>query len=62
MKKTGRPVTTKPYRKNLVRFSYMEDAILEILGAVNDSKSQRKINKILDDLRDHEIQKVASKN
>lgn len=62
MKKTGRPATTKPYRKNLVRFSYMEDAILEIMNSVNDTKSQKKINRILEDLRDHEIQKIASKN
>ncbi|CAM4363492.1 hypothetical protein BAPA111454_28550 [Bacillus paranthracis] len=46
-RKKGRPVTTKPYRKRLVRFSYVEDSIHRILERVNDPRSRMEIQKEL---------------
>ncbi|GAB6507599.1 TPA: hypothetical protein QCV71_005905 [Bacillus cereus] len=43
----ARPKTTKPYRKRLVRFSYVEDALKRILERVDDPRSRMEIQKEL---------------
>ncbi|BCC09608.1 hypothetical protein BCJMU51_p61 (plasmid) [Bacillus cereus] len=59
--KRGRPRMNKTYRQNVVRFSYMEDTIKNIMDLV-DSEERDKINALLSNLVDHEKQKVAMKS
>ncbi|HFJ9344443.1 hypothetical protein PDK03_29450 [Bacillus cereus group sp. TH204-1LC] len=56
----GRPKMNKTYRQNIIRFSYMEDTIKNIVELV-DKNEHDKIKVLLSDLVDREKQKVASK-
>jgi hypothetical protein len=61
VKGRGRPKMNKTYRQNMVRFSYMEDAIQNIMDLV-ENEERDKIKDILNNLVAHEKKKVALKS
>lgn len=60
MIKLARPKQNKPWRKRQIRFSLLEDALLELMDKTKDAESKELLRKKLLELREHQIEKIKA--
>lgn len=51
MAKMGRPTKDKPYRYKTLRFSRIEDQLLDIIDTLKDEKEKKLVSEILEKLK-----------
>lgn len=59
-RKVGRPPSKNRYRQKNIRFSMLEDTLLDLLKEIDDSNAKKTIAGKLDTLKAHQMEKMQN--